>query len=96
MSFAKPETKDSFDDKPKRKPCSRCFTLSEHEDLMKYGSFCKLCYEVYCHDVPAYPKELKQYFGDPKAWAKRIMDKHSAGIDVLPIALKFAKEALKL
>ena len=42
---------NTFEDrKPKEdiagapKPCTRCFKLSKHEDLMKYGSFCKACY----------------------------------------------------
>jgi hypothetical protein len=96
MSFAKPENKDNFENKSRLTPCSRCFRLSENDDLIKYGSFCKSCYEVYCYDVPSYPQELNKYFGDPKGWAKRILDKQKAGIDVRPIALKFAKEALKI
>ncbi len=93
MSFAKPQT-DKFEDALRPKPCSRCFRLSDHDDLIKYGSFCVSCYESYCKDVPKYPAELNKYLGDPKAWAKRILDKHNAGIEVRPIALKFAKEAL--
>jgi len=76
------------------KPCSRCFLLTKHDDLIKYGSFCEACYNVYCYDAPGYPAELNKYTGDPKGWAKRIIDKHNAGIEVRSIALKFAKEAL--
>ena len=93
MSFAKPQT-DKFEDALRPKPCSRCFRLSDHDDLIKYGSFCVSCYESYCKDAPTTPVELKKYLGDPKAWAKRILDKHNVGIEVRPIALKFAKEAL--
>lgn len=32
---------------------------------------------------------------DPRAWAKRIIDKHEAGIAVNPTTLKFAQEALR-
>ena len=93
MSFAKPQT-DKFENALRPKPCSRCFRLSDHDDLIKYGSFCLSCYESYCKDAPKYPAELNKYLGDPKAWAKRILDKHKEGIEVRPIALKFAKEAL--
>lgn len=37
----------------------------------------------------------KKYEGDPKGWAKRIIDKHNAGMNVLPLPLQFAKDALK-
>ena len=93
MTFAKPQT-DKFEGALRPKPCSRCFKLSDHEDLIKYGSFCKACYEVYCYDAPGYPQELNKYIGDSKGWAKRIIDKHNAGIEVRFIALQLAKEAL--
>ena len=35
-----------------------------------------------------------KYRGDPKGWAKRIVDQHEAGWRVSPIALKFAKEVI--
>ena len=76
------------------KPCTRCFILSNHDDLVKYGSFCKACYDVYCYDAPAYPAELNKYLGDPKGWAKRIIDKHNAGIQVRSYALKLAQQAI--
>jgi hypothetical protein len=92
---------NTFEDrKPKEdiagapKPCTRCFRLSKHEDLMQYGSFCKACYDVYCYDAPAYPLELNKYLGNPKGWAKRIIDKHNAGIPVARISLEFAQQAL--
>lgn len=92
---------NTFEDrKPKEdiagapKPCTRCFKLSKHEDLMKYGSFCKACYEVYCYDAPAYPPELNKYLGDPKGWAKRIVDKHNADLPVARISLELARKAL--
>ena len=93
MTFAKPETtKEAFKDIP----CSRCFRLAPYDDLVKYGSFCKACYDVYCYDVPSYPTELNKYLGDPKGWAKRIIDKHNAGENVRPLTLQFAREALKM
>jgi hypothetical protein len=39
------------------------------------------------------PKEYNP--ADPRAWAKRIIDKHEAGIAVNPATLKFAQEALR-
>ena len=37
----------------------------------------------------------QKYFGDPKGWAKRIVDKHEMGLPVAKIALEFAREALR-
>lgn len=37
----------------------------------------------------------QKYRGDPKGWARRILDQHGAGLRVSPIALKFAKEVIK-
>lgn len=34
--------------------------------------------------------------GDPKGWAKRILDRHNAGLEVHALSLKFAKHALKI
>ena len=34
--------------------------------------------------------------GDPKGWAKRILDRHDAGLEVHALSLKFAKQALKM
>lgn len=39
------------------------------------------------------PKEYSP--ADPRAWAKRIIDKHEAGISINPTTLKFAQEALR-
>ena len=36
------------------------------------------------------------YVGDPKGWAKRIIDRHNASIEVHALSLKFAKQALKI
>lgn len=76
------------------KPCSQCTRLTSQEQLIKLGTMCGPCYESYCRQAPAYMPELDKYQGDPRAWAKRIVDKHEAGIKVNSIALKFAKEVL--
>ena len=94
MTFAKPPTTDNFEDKLRPKPCSRCYVLADHDDLIKYGSFCPSCYESYCQQAPKYPEELNTHKGDPRGWAKRIVDQHNAGKPVRPLALRFAQEAL--
>lgn len=77
------------------KPCTMCFHLTKHEDLVKFGSICEDCFKSYCRQAPAYMPELDKYKGDPRGWAKRIIDKHEAGIKVSQISLKFAQEALR-
>jgi hypothetical protein len=94
MTFAKPTTTDNFEEKIRPKPCSRCYVLSDHDNLIKYGSFCPSCYKSYCQQAPNYPHELNTHKGDPRGWAKRIIEKHNAGKSVSSIALRFAKEAL--
>jgi hypothetical protein len=39
--------------------------------------------------------EPNKYLNDPRAWAKRIIDKHNAGQPVAKIALEFAQEAIR-
>jgi hypothetical protein len=39
--------------------------------------------------------EPNNYPNDPRGWARRIIDKHNAGIPVARISLEFAQEALK-
>ena len=105
MTFAKPE-KDNYrggklnDDKelpPPPKPCVVCKQMTPHEALMSYGARCVACYDSYCRQIPPYMTEPNKYHAnDPKAWAKRIMDKHNEGRPVSKIALEFAKEALKI
>lgn len=95
MTFAKPITNDS-QEKAQKLLCSKCLMFTKYDDLVKYGSFCESCFNVYCYDVPASPPDLNKYFGDPKAWAKKIIDKHNAGENVRPITLRFAREALKM
>lgn len=77
------------------KPCTTCFHLTKQDDLVRYGSLCEPCYQSYCRQAPAYMPELDKYKGDPRGWAKRIIDKHEAGIKVSQISLKFAQEALR-
>jgi hypothetical protein len=101
MTFAKPE-KDSYrggkidNDAPAQpKPCSMCHTLADQEDLIKYGSWCFRCYDGYCRRPSAYIAEPNKYPNDPKGWAKRLIDKHNAGLPVAKISLEFAKEVVK-
>jgi hypothetical protein len=93
MTFAKPES-NNHQEKQQKLLCSKCLLLTNYDDLANYGSFCKACYDVYCYDAPAYPQELNKYLGDPKGWAKRIVDKHNIGIPVARISLEFAQQAL--
>ena len=97
MSTYKNTSSDKLDKEqpPQPKPCTTCFHLTKHEDLVKFGSLCEECFKSYCRQAPAYMPELDKYKGDPRAWAKRIIDKHEAGIAVNPTTLKFAQEAVK-
>lgn len=80
---------------PSKKPCNHCYQLTEHEDLMKYGAICKGCFDSYCKRSPDYVFDLDKYRGDPRGWAKRIIDKHNDGTFVNQTTLKFAQEALR-
>jgi hypothetical protein len=101
MTFAKPE-RDNYrggkvdNDLPSSpKPCSKCYSVTDHDDLMKYGSWCFRCYDSYCRQTPPYMAEPNKYPNDPRGWAKRIIDKHNAGQPVAKIALEFAQEAIR-
>jgi hypothetical protein len=78
------------------KPCAVCFQLAKHEDLMTFGARCLRCYDAYCRQAPAYMAQSTKYQGDPKAWARRIIDRDAAGESVRPISLRYAREALKI
>ena len=76
-------------------PCSQCKTMRLNEELIKYGSYCINCFDQYCKEAPSYFSDgLKSYSGDPKGWARRIIDRYASGRHVSEIALKFANEAL--
>lgn len=94
MSFAKPKDVANSVSSP-LKPCSQCSSMTSQETLIKYGSMCGPCFQSYCRQAPAYMPELDKYRDDPKGWAKRIMDKHKAGIYVNQVALKMASEMAK-
>ena len=101
MTFAKPE-KDSYrggkvdNDVPAQpKPCSECYQITPHKDLIIYGARCMACYDSYCRQTPSYMAEPNKYPNDPRGWAKRIIDKHNEGRPVAKIALEFAREALR-
>lgn len=87
--------KKEADSSPQPKPCTTCYTLTNHEVLIKHGSLCEPCFNSYCRQAPAYMPELEKYKGDPRAWAKRIIDKHKAGAKINQTSLKFAQEALR-
>lgn len=93
MSFAKPKDVANSVSSP-LKPCSQCQRMTKQEVLIKLGTMCEPCFASYCRQAPAYMPELDKYRGDPRAWAKRIIDKHEAGIHVNQVALKMAQEAL--
>jgi len=75
-----------------QKPCSICHVLTDHRDLMSNGARCFACYDSYCRQPST--AEPKKYLDDPKGWAKRIIDKHDAGLPVSRISLEIAKKAL--
>ena len=76
------------------KPCTSCYTLTKQEDLVKYGSVCEPCFQSYCRQAPAYIMN-KKYDGDPRGWAKRILDKHNEGQMVSKAVLEMAQGAVK-
>jgi len=43
-----------------------------------------------------FSKLVNQSDNDPRGWARRILDRHAFGASVAPIALKFAREALRI
>lgn len=94
MTFAKANKKQEEATFQPTKPCSQCNSMTKQEDLIKFGTMCFYCFQSYCRQAPAYMPELDKYRGDPRAWAKRIIDKNNAGIFVNQVALRFAKEAL--
>jgi hypothetical protein len=97
MKFVKSNTQpesDSHQSLPLPLPCSQCAGLTSKEDLSKYGTMCGGCFKSYCRNAPNYINTFDKYVGDPRGWAKRIMDRHAAGMHVNQTALKFAQEAL--
>ena len=78
------------------KSCCVCHQQTKHEDLMTFGARCKPCFESYCRQAPDYIHAKATYIGDPKAWARRLIDRHKAGETLRPISLRYAREALKI
>ena len=76
--------------------CNSCQRSTSHEHLVMFGARCLPCFESYCRTVPDYIHEKPTYVGDPKGWARRIIDKDKAGIAVRPIALRYARQALNM
>lgn len=88
--------KDIANSVSQRIACTKCFHLTEREELMKLGSMCKPCFDSYCRQAPAYMAELNRYNEDPKKWARRLLDREKEGVYVGSLALKFAKEVMKV
>lgn len=74
--------------------CRDCYTTTTREEMSGYGLRCTKCYESWCRQAPAYVPQ-NDYPGDPRAWARRILDKRDQGLSVSAIAVKMAEEALK-
>lgn len=61
---------------------------------MKFGARCYSCFAEYCKErIPNIQREDK-YRGDPRGWARRIIDRHTDGEQIRPVTLQFAKNAL--
>ena len=73
--------------------CRDCQDTTTRENLSAYGLRCWRCYEHWCRSAPK-PETQKDYPGDPKAWARRILDKRDKGLPVSAVSLKLASEAL--
>ncbi len=74
--------------------CRDCFTTTTREEASGYGLRCTSCYNVWCNNAPRYVPQ-KDYPGDTRGWARRILDKRDQGLPVGTMALKMAEEALK-
>ena len=74
--------------------CRDCFTTTTREEASGYGLRCTSCYNVWCNNAPRYVPQ-KDYSGDTRGWARRILDKRDQGLPVGTMALKMAEEALK-
>lgn len=75
--------------------CSVCMMGAEYSDLATYGARCWKCYDTYCKSAPHYEPQ-PTFTGDAKDWARRILHKEKNGLPVSQIAVKFAKEALRI
>ena len=73
--------------------CRDCHDVTTRENMSAYGTRCWRCHQHWCRSAPK-PEPQNSYVGDPKGWAKRIIDKSKMGLPVSSISLKFAKEAL--
>ena len=89
----KNNAKEEKSDEVLPKPCTSCYILTKQEDLVKFGSVCEPCFQSYCRQAPPYILN-KKYDGDPRGWAKRIIDKHNEGQMVSMAVLKMAKEVI--
>ena len=76
------------------KPCACCGKLTKHEQLIALGARCFPCFKIYCLQAQPFIKDEFTYSGDPRAWARRIIAKHDAGIPLNSTVLRFAQEAL--
>lgn len=94
MSFIKSDTKQESTPSFAPKPCTICHQATNHENLMKFGARCYSCFAEYCKQrIPNIQREDK-YRGDPKGWARRIIDRHNDGESIRPVTLRFAQDAL--
>lgn len=73
--------------------CRDCHSPTTFENMSNYGMRCWRCHQHWCRSAPK-PEPQNGYVGDPKGWAKRIIEKSEKGLPVSGISLKFAKEAL--
>ena len=95
MTFAKPQKDSPLDDTRHllctEPGCGQTWTINLGKPLCSYHQWKDDKPFVY----PQYIDFGQKYLGDPKAWAKIILDKHEMGLPVSKIALEFAREALR-
>ena len=94
MSFKKSEIQNE-PEKEVYGLCSGCMSRQLNSILINFGTTCESCFNSYCEQPSTYDFSYKKYEGDPKGWAKRIIDRYESGEKVRPISLKFAQEALR-
>ena len=73
--------------------CRDCHDVTTRENMSAYGLRCWRCYEHWCRSVPKHEPQT-DYPGDPKGWAKRIIEKSEKGLPVSAVSMKLAAEAL--
>jgi hypothetical protein len=89
-----PEFKKS-QDQPVFGLCRKCFIRTSNKDLSNFGAMCKPCFDFYCSE-PVIMRSFNRYPGDPKGWARTLIEREIEGEKISEISIRFAKQALRM